>query len=153
MTENEARKLKLSEHFTLWEFLYSDTAMKHGLMGKQLEISSEHVYNLKRLCDNVLEPLRLKFGVVVVTSGYRCKELNRIVGSSPTSQHTVGEAADVTVSKGNREAFEWLAKNVVFDQLIDEYNFSWVHVSHKAANNRFMLLKIDSGGTKRMTIK
>lgn len=153
MTENEARKLKLSDHFTLWEFLYSDTAVKHGLMGKQLEISSEHVYNLKRLCDNVLEPLRLKFGVVVVTSGYRCKELNRIVGSSPTSQHTVGEAADVTVSKGNREAFEWLAKNVVFDQLIDEYNFSWVHVSHKAENNRFMLLKIDSGGTKRMTIK
>ena len=59
---------------------------------------SSAVKALNDLVDNVLDPLREAWGGPIrVNSGYRCPELNRIVGGTPTSQHQRGEAADITV--------------------------------------------------------
>jgi UDP-2,3-diacylglucosamine pyrophosphatase LpxH len=57
MNEQIARKLKLSENFTLWEFLRSQKAEELGLMGDQFDIGESEINHLRLLCVNVLEPL------------------------------------------------------------------------------------------------
>lgn len=145
MTERDARAVKLTEHFSLWEFLRSDKAEELGLMEQQLDVSDEIIDNIKALCVNVLEPLRLAVGTVIVKSGYRCPALNEAVGGSKSSQHLIGEAADIVhpMAGGNRLMFNWLRANVVYDQLINEYNYTWVHVSFKRiGKNRMQVLRI-----------
>lgn len=141
MTEREARAVKLAAHFTLWEFLRSERAEALGLMGQQLEVPDEVVENLRALCVNVLEPLRLAVGEVIVRSGYRCPALNEAVGGSKSSQHLKGEAADIVhaMAGGNRLMFQWLRANTPFDQLINEYDYTWVHVSYSKRHRRQVL--------------
>lgn len=87
--------MKLSKHFELAEFLVSETAARQGIAN---EPTPEVLDNLRRLCESVLEPLRVKLGrPVVITSGYRSPALNRAVGGSPTSHHLQGRAADLIV--------------------------------------------------------
>lgn len=88
---------RLSDHFTFFEFLRSATAKSNGIdnwpYGKELIIKT----NLQDLVIEVLEPLRILFKrPIYVTSGYRCAELNRLVGGSKKSQHLEGKAADIT---------------------------------------------------------
>ena len=87
----------LTPHFKLREFTKSATAKKHGIDNRP---TPEVVENLKRLCQHTLEPLREKLGLpIVITSGYRTKELNDIiVHASRKSQHMSGQAADFWVS-------------------------------------------------------
>lgn len=141
MTEREARAIRLTEHFTLWEFLRSDKAEELGLMEQQLGVTDEIIRNLKGLCVNVLEPLRLAVGSVIVRSGYRCPALNEAVGGSKNSQHMMGEAADIIhpMAGGNRLMYKWIRANAPFDQLINEYDYAWVHVSYSARNRRQVL--------------
>lgn len=90
--------------------------------------------NLEALVKEVLDPLRTAMGCPVrVNSGYRCAELNRIVKGASNSQHLRGEAADITVGswKGNKRMFEYIRYKLPFDQLIDERNYSWIHVSYR----------------------
>ena len=89
----------LTPHFQLREFTESATARKHGIVN---EPTAEAVENLRRLCIHTLEPLREKLGrPMVITSGYRCKELNEIiVHAARKSQHLVGCAADFRVVQG-----------------------------------------------------
>ena len=143
---------KVGRFFTLWEFLRSEVALRdEELLRKQLAIPTECIDNIKALCANVLDPLRLEFGSVIIRSGYRCKELNERVGGSPNSQHMSGEAADIVVYP-IRQAFKWMAFKLPYDQLIDEYELSWIHVSLKMmGKNRGMILKIDATGTKVIT--
>lgn len=94
--------MKLSENFTLKEFWASDTAIQKGINN---ELTEEAVVNLKHLCTEVLQPFRkfvaekykAKKIAIIITSGYRCPELNTAVGGSKTSSHMKGEAADVKV--------------------------------------------------------
>ena len=94
----------------------------------------------------MLDPLREWYGNPIhVNSGYRCPPLNRLVGGAPTSQHTKGEAADITAGskEENRRLFEYIRRNLPFDQLIDEKDFAWVHVSFRRdGNNRGQVLKL-----------
>ena len=94
----------------------------------------------------MLDPLREWYGKpIAVNSGYRCPQLNRLVGGAASSQHLKGEAADITAGsrEENRKLFEYIRENLPFDQLIDEKNFSWVHVSYKRdGNNRKQTLKL-----------
>lgn len=145
MTEKQARSIMLSPHFSLWEFLHSEKAVELGLMSEQLAIPEKAIATLKSLCVNVLEPLRLAIGQVIVTSGYRCKALNQKIGGSANSQHLVGQAADIVhpANGGNELIFNWIKNNVIYDQLINERNYTWVHVSFKEdGRNRLQILNI-----------
>lgn len=130
--------MKLSDHFTLNEFTYSDTARAQGIDNS---VHSDAVLmNLKALCHNVLEPLRLRYGKPIrISSGYRCPKLNKAVGGVASSQHVVGQAADLNVGsrEENARLFELIQDmKLPFDQLIDEYGMAWVHVSYSPRRRR-----------------
>lgn len=100
---------------------------------------------LEELVQHVLDPAREALGVPIrVNSGFRCERLNRAVGGAATSQHTKGEAADITTGskEGNKRLFELIRDTLPFDQLIDEKDFTWVHVSYRHGNNRKQVLKL-----------
>ena len=130
--------MKLTEHFDLSEFTRSATADRLHIDNT---IPEELIPNLKNLCERVLEPLREHFGIpVVISSGYRCPQLNKAVGGVPNSQHLKGEAADIILppslsSKPSSLSswFYWLLDNTSFDQLGYESKGStkWIHVSCK----------------------
>lgn len=141
--------MKLSPHFRLAEFLRSETAARRGIDNAP----PEHVVNsLAILCDELLEPIRERFGPVQITSGYRSPELNRAVGGSSGSQHIKGEAADLVVP--GRSAFEVCEiirdeLDLPFHQLIHEFG-DWVHISMApdATVPRRQCLTIDRHGTR-----
>ena len=125
-------KQQLSEHFKLSEFTQSGTARRHKVKNVP---GPREVERLRFLCVKSLEPRRRRFGVIRITSGFRCKKLNALVGGSPTSQHVLGEAADIHT--GGRELsekmFGFAKQNIPFDQLILEHNpahgIYWLHIS------------------------
>ena len=125
-------KQQLSEHFKLSEFTESGTARRHKVKNVP---GPREVERLRFLCVKSLEPMRRRFGVIRITSGFRCKKLNALVGGSPTSQHVLGEAADIHT--GGRELsekmFGFAKQNIPFDQLILEHNHAhgiyWLHIS------------------------
>ena len=125
-------KQQLSEHFKLGEFTQSGTARRHKVKNVP---GPREVERLRFLCVKSLEPMRRRFGVIRITSGFRCKKLNALVGGSPTSQHVLGEAADIHT--GGRELsekmFGFAKQNIPFDQLILEHNpahgIYWLHIS------------------------
>ena len=127
---------KLSPHFTLKEMCLSGTAIKHGWKNTPDALA---VMNLTKLCENVLEPLRLRFGVIRITSGYRSKQVNDAVGGVEFSQHRYGEAADIYVPNAEigHKMFDYIRHNTEFDQLIYEYiphtGRQWIHVSHRTS--------------------
>lgn len=131
--------MQLTEHFTLNEFVRSETAAN-----KQIDNTPtpEVVENLRALCRNVLEPARVAFGTnIYITSGYRCSALNKAVGGKPTSQHQYGEAADLQVRgmENLRRLYDAIKSRGVFDQLLYETNKSgakWIHVSYTSCGNR-----------------
>ena len=89
------QQMLLSSHFTLGEFLRSGTAIKYGIDNTPQQAMV--ITRLMMLCEQVLEPLRQHFGVITITSGYRCPQLNLAVHGVPGSQHTLGEAADIFI--------------------------------------------------------
>jgi hypothetical protein len=127
---------KLSKYFTLEELTYSDTAKKLNINNVP---SGEHLIKLKKLANDVLDPIREKYGKpIYVNSGYRCPKLNTAVNGSKTSQHCKGEAADIRCKGSKAELFrliESMLKNgeIKVGQLIWEYGTKqepqWIHVS------------------------
>lgn len=133
--------MKLSEHFNLSEFQVSETAARRGI---DMTVPPELIPRLRLLCENVLEPVRRHFGKpVVISSGWRPPKLNRIIGGSDSSQHSLAEAADYEVpGVSNVVVAQWVARNCRFDQLILEFvtqgepNSGWVHTSYRAGRLR-----------------
>jgi uncharacterized protein YcbK (DUF882 family) len=128
----------MRNYFTNNELTDSETAKRLRIKN---EPTKEQWINLFAIRDNVLNPLREKFGKPIrITSGFRSPELNKSVGGKPTSQHTKGEAVDITaINKAdNKELFE-LCKTLDFDQLIDESNLTWIHISYKVPNRKQIL--------------
>ena len=125
----DTNDIQLSRHFRLSEFTRSATAIRYGIDN---EPDVDSVEALQNLCIHVLEPLRQRFGVIRVTSGYRCPELNNKIGGSPTSQHLRGEAADIHVGSlaTARKFFYFIRENVVFDQMLLEMKPGKVHCLH-----------------------
>ena len=141
------------EFFTFGEFEHSDTAR----VNKISNIAGQSVReNLTALTEQVLDPARRAFGKPLrVNSGYRCEALNRVVGGSAKSQHLTGCAADLDA--GSRTENRRLARLIVelglpFDQLIDEKNYAWVHVSHNPGGpQRGDILRITNRRTIHIT--
>ena len=128
--KNEAIDVDLKQQLS--EFTQSGTARRHKVKNVP---GPREVERLRFLCVKSLEPMRRRFGVIRITSGFRCKKLNALVGGSPTSQHVLGEAADIHT--GGRELsekmFGFAKQNIPFDQLILEHNpahgIYWLHIS------------------------
>ncbi len=100
--------------------------------------------NLERLIENVLDRLRILYGKPIkVNSGYRSIAVNKAVRGSSTSQHTKGYAADITGGNvdENMKLFHIIKDSLEFDQLINEHNFSWIHVSYVEGKNRKQVLE------------
>ena len=147
----------LTPHFKLSEFEASRKAEQYGIDNTPPE---EAVEKLRRLCEGCLEPLREALGLpVVITSGFRTKELNDLLThSSTSSQHMRGEAADFYVAStgsatdgAQREllikAFREILTNpkIDFDQMILYPTF--IHVSYVSREkNRHGILKAQSNG-------
>ena len=129
-------------HFTLQELTRSATAQRLGIYNTP---PASAVKALHELVDKVLDPLREAWGGPIrVNSGYRCPELNRLVGGTPTSQHQRGEAADITVGSraANRRLLALIKRlDLPVDQCIDEKGCLWIHVSHRTGRNRRQFLK------------
>ena len=140
--------MQLSEHFELAEFLVSETAARRGITN---EPTPEIIDNLRRLCQLVLEPLRVKLArPVVITSGYRSPALNRAIGGSPTSHHMQGRAADLIVPGITPLAVCQAASQLKLPcvQIIHEFG-RWTHLSVAISNERTQLLtaKLNQGKT------
>ena len=137
--------MNLSRNFSLQELTKSDTAIRKGIDNNP---NADQIEKLKRLCENVLQPVRDQFGRVKVTSGFRTPELCLAIGSSINSQHAKAEAADFEVlGVDNAEVADWVYKNCQTDQLILEYytpgepNSGWIHASWVEFNPRAQYLR------------
>ena len=139
--------MQLSPHFKLEEFTRSATAQARHIDNTPNE---EQIKNLKFLCDNVLEPLRVQFGPIIIGSGFRCLALNTAVGGVKNSQHKTGEACDIHLPsiEVGKKYFEFLKTLPAFDQLIWERdnprsNHYWIHVSIKrSGKNRKQVIPL-----------
>ena len=148
-------KQDISEHFTLADLCYSDTAVKNNITNIP---SVEEQGKLQALAVNVLDKVWNHYGQkVTVNSGYRGATLNSLIGGAISSQHCKGEAADIEIyGVNNYDMACWIRDNLEFDQLILEYatnlandpNSGWVHVSYKESGNRKQCLTINKYGTK-----
>ena len=131
--------MRLSKNFTYEELCRSDVAKRRGINNRPRTKEEEKrvIENLKALCMEVLQPLRDYLGKpVVISSGYRCPELNKAVGGVKNSQHMKGEAADIHVDSTEHllKIMHFIMDELDFDQLIWERNRAgtqWVHVSYK----------------------
>lgn len=140
------------KYFTLEELTRSNTATQLNIDNTP---SFEDKYYMVALIDHILDPLREAYGEPIsVTSGYRSKKLNNAIGGAATSQHMKGQAADIVPSRaktkeeikaGCKKIFELAQElKLPFDQLIDESDFSWVHISFKLPieTNRGQVLRL-----------
>ncbi len=125
------------KHFTIKELTASATAQRLDIDNTP---TAEAVANLQQLVANVLDPLRETYGrPIYVNSGYRCPALNRAVGGVPSSQHLTGEAADITAgnNRENRRLLGLIKKmKLPVDQVIDEQDCTWLHVSYGPRHRR-----------------
>lgn len=142
--------MNLSPHFTLEEFLYSDTAQEMGIDNTPDEQSQR---NLSRVAQ-VMEQIRYQLGSlpILISSGYRCEQLNRAIGGATASAHLSGLACDFTCpTYGSPEdickALEDFVEVLGIDQLIWEYN-SWVHMGLSGSDPRCQCLTINDNGTE-----
>lgn len=142
--------MRLTAHFNLAEFTRSESAKRHGVSNNP---TPEHLENIRVLCERILEPIRAKYGPIVISSGYRSKTLNHYIGGALKSQHLEGKAVDIDMdgmgTVTNKEIFEYIKYNLEFDQLINEFDYAWVHVSYNAGKNRKQILDAlkDNGRT------
>jgi zinc D-Ala-D-Ala carboxypeptidase len=135
----------MSKYFTMSEMTSSPTALRHAIKNSPGYIEAR---NLEWLMSHCLDRIREEWGhAIIVSSGYRCAELNRLVGGAPNSQHKSGCAADIKAvnSKDNALLFKMISESAIpFDQVIDEYKYSWIHVSCNYENygNRHCILHL-----------
>ena len=130
------------KHFNLSEFFRSSTAEKNGIKN---EPSSDEkatiVRNINLLVDNVLDPVRDMVNTpIMITSGYRCPQVNRLVGGVDNSQHMSGCAADFHVQgfapSMMYQVFLYIFNTMEFDQLIYYRSKNIIHVSYVENSNR-----------------
>ena len=130
--------MNLTKNFTLKEMYESTTAIRLGIDNTPSDIV---IKNLLLLCKKVLQPLREHMDESIkVSSGYRSPDLNKKIGGSKSSQHCLGQAADISCGERTAELYNYIKNNLIFDQIIWEFgtdeNPDWVHVSYSSTRNR-----------------
>ena len=138
--------MKLSEHLELAEIIRSESAKRNGITNMPTE---EHIANLKLLAEHIFEPIRANFRQpILISSGYRSKELNAKIGGANSSQHSLGQAIDIDMDGTingvtNADIFKYIKEQLPFDQLIWEFGNDiqpdWVHVSYSNRNRKQIL--------------
>lgn len=129
--------MNITKNFTVEELIKSETAERRGIDNTE---DSKVRSNLIKLCGYILQPLREAYGhPIIISSGYRCQELNKAVGGAPNSDHLFGCAADIhsasNTASDNKALFDLAVRlmqsgkirNV--KQIIDEYHYTWIHIS------------------------
>jgi len=146
----------ISDHITWGEAISSPTAKQKGISNVP---DDNTLQNMKHVATNIFEKVRMHFGKPIkVTSFYRSAALNVAIGGSSTSQHVKGQAldmdGDVYGSPSNKEIFEYISKNLVFDQLIIEGivkgSIAWIHCSLTKGTNRKQILFMYSKNGKNV---
>lgn len=136
--------MTITPNFTTYELIHSATANK-------LKVSNEpgqrESINLIILCACILQPLRDKFGPIIITSGYRCNAVNKAVGGVDNSYHKKGMAADIRIaSQTQGETIGRYAATLQYcDKAILEIPAGkkpWLHVQWSFyAKHKFIVLK------------
>ena len=135
------------KYFSIGELSQSDTADKIGIPNHP---NTMQKMNMEKLIVNVLDPIRSLYGKpIYVNSGFRSESLNRAIGGAKNSQHMEGKAADITAGNPTENKKVWdtimflfQEGDIDFDQLIDESNLSWIHISYNEDNNRGQILAL-----------
>ena len=135
--------MRLSKNFVLSEITRSNTATRLGISN---EPEKKHLEGLQRIITSLIQPMRDALGPIRISSGYRSPSLNRAIGGSSKSQHCKGEALDLQFWKDgemcNKEVYKWvLDSDIEFDQMINEFDFAWIHISLKEKRNRKEVLE------------
>jgi hypothetical protein len=135
----------MDRQVSLKELLFSETATRLNIPN---EPTDQILINLQTLIYEIITPIVNQFGDIKITSGYRSPELCKAIGSSTTSQHTLGQAVDCEVlGVPNKELADWVVNHLEFDQCIlefwkpEEINSGWVHISYNKSGNRKMYLR------------
>ena len=121
-------KLLNTQYFKSYEIIYSYKAEQFGIDNTPTDdvVISNLNYTLQRL-----NSIRERYGhKIVISSGYRCEELNRLVSGVKNSKHKTGLAVDL---KFDEDLFEFLKANCSFDKLILEQNSKtkWLHIQFR----------------------
>jgi hypothetical protein len=134
--------MEISKYISYNEATKSQTAIRHGIKN---EPNYEQLQNMKIVGTKCFDPIREFYKRPLrVSSFYRCEELNKLVKGAKNSQHLKGQAIDIDAGsiQENKKIFEWAKDNLEYDQLINEYNFSWVHISYNQGKNRKQIVVI-----------
>lgn len=130
------------KYFSIAEFLRSDAAEKYQVSNIPSDEELLKVLtNINTLVNNVLDPLRAMIGrPIIITSGYRSRQINELVGGSKTSQHLTGKAADFHVRGFTPQQMNVVYQTIQmifdFDQLIFYPSKNIIHVSWNGDKNR-----------------
>jgi hypothetical protein len=131
----------ISEHISKDEATFSPTALRLGISN---EPNEDELAAMRLVANVCFEPLRKWYGKPIkITSFFRSDALNKAVGGTikngvSVSQHCKGEAIDMTAGskEENKKLFDWCKANLIFGQLIEEADYSWVHISFRLGSNR-----------------
>lgn len=141
--------MNLSKNFTLEELTVTSAHLPNTP-------TETEIARLTALVQNVLQPARELLGKPVrINSGFRSVDVNKAVGGADSSQHCLGEAADLDCAD-NAQLFQLIRTHLPFDQLIweggNDIQPEWVHVSYKANRKEVLKMRIVGGKKKYVLI-
>lgn len=140
--------MRLTPHFRLEEFTHSDTAIAAGIPNRPTDEALRNLFALATFLEQVRRLLHNS--AITVHSGYRNAEVNKLVGGTRYSAHTLGYAADISVQgmSSFRVAVELASSRLTFDQLIHEPSRDIVHLSIDPRLRRDILTQHGGPGTQ-----
>ena len=132
----------ISAHISYDEATLSPTAMRLKIDNTPNEAQYTAMIMVANQC---FEPARKAMGKPIkINSFFRCEKLNKAVKGAKNSHHVLGSAIDMTMGskEENEKLFEWCKANLKYTQLINEYDFSWIHISYIPDNLKQETLEI-----------
>ena len=143
--------MQLSDNFTFEEATHSQTAARLGIINHPAPMALENMKQAAMRMEQVRTMLDSK--PILISSWFRSPDLNEAVKGSKTSAHMFGWAIDFTAPRFgtvNQIIDRIRASGLMYDQIINEFNGSWCHISFDPAGRK-MALMIDKDGTRAYT--